>query len=130
MLLVLLITVILMLTVPTLLVASPVPVTKDTMEMEIHVIVSGTSHDILMTLNQFFKDINECTGTPICDTNADCADTPGSFTCTCNQGYTGDGFTCTSKWNKLLCLYINFLDANECATGTSMLMQLSPFFRY
>jgi hypothetical protein len=37
-----LITVTLMLPVPTLLVASPVPVTRDTLEMESHVRVSGT----------------------------------------------------------------------------------------
>ena len=41
-------------------------------------------------------DINECTtGTDNCDTNADCTNTPGSFTCACNQGYSGDGLTCT-----------------------------------
>lgn len=27
-----------------------------------------------------------------CSPNATCIDTPGSFTCTCNPGYTGDGF--------------------------------------
>ena len=41
---------ILMLPVPTLLVASPVLVPKDTLEMELHVLVSGTSYDILMSL--------------------------------------------------------------------------------
>ena len=37
-------------------------------------------------------DVNECTdGTPPCDTNAACENTDGSYTCTCNDGYTGDG---------------------------------------
>ena len=43
------------------------------------------------------EDIDECTaGTHNCDTNADCGDTDGSFTCTCKSGYFGDGTTCTA----------------------------------
>jgi hypothetical protein len=50
--------------------------------------------------------VNECTaGTDNCHVNATCANTPGSYTCTCNPGYTGNGTTsCTN--------------ANECALGT------------
>ena len=33
-------------------------------------------------------------GTDDCDENATCRDTDGSFTCTCNEGYMGDGQTC------------------------------------
>lgn len=29
--------------------------------------------------------------------NADCADTDGSFTCACRDGYSGTGTVCTSK---------------------------------
>ena len=32
-----------------------------------------------------------------CDMNADCDDSDGSFTCTCREGYTGNGTVCTSK---------------------------------
>ena len=40
--------------------------------------------------------IDECANasTNNCDSNATCTNTPGSFTCTCNQGYSGDGTTC------------------------------------
>ncbi|XP_071482117.1 uncharacterized protein [Diadema antillarum] len=40
-------------------------------------------------------DIDECDiETDQCDNNADCANTLGSYTCTCRTGYVGDGFVC------------------------------------
>ena len=43
-------------------------------------------------------DINECvTGANDCDSNATCTNTPGNFTCACNQGYSGNGTFCLSK---------------------------------
>ena len=37
-------------------------------------------------------DINECQrNTHNCNVSATCTNTPGSFNCTCNLGYTGDG---------------------------------------
>ena len=42
---------------------------------------------------------DECAdGTAMCDANATCADLDGSFTCTCNSPFTGDGFTCTTPY--------------------------------
>ena len=47
----------------------------------------------------FSSDIDECTdGTHNCDPNASCGNIPGTFTCTCNPGYTGDGMSCTGKF--------------------------------
>ena len=43
------------------------------------------------------SDINECATDQPCDTNAVCTDTVGSYTCTCAEGFTGDGVTCTSS---------------------------------
>ena len=44
-------------------------------------------------------DIDECAAqTAQCDVDhATCENLPGTFTCTCDVGYTGDGFTCTGK---------------------------------
>ena len=44
------------------------------------------------------SDIDECVvGSHNCDPNARCTNIPGSFTCACNQGYSGDGFTCEGR---------------------------------
>ncbi|XP_072046698.1 probable carboxypeptidase X1 [Amphiura filiformis] len=37
---------------------------------------------------------NECLTSP-CDPNAACSNNPGSFECTCNAGFSGDGLNCT-----------------------------------
>ena len=40
-------------------------------------------------------DIDECSASsPVCDINANCTNTRGSYYCTCKAGYTGDGKTC------------------------------------
>lgn len=48
--------------------------------------------------------VDECGTTHNCDANAQCTNTPGSFTCGCNSGYTGSGVTCE--------------DINECTLGS------------
>ena len=51
-------------------------------------------HSIVLIL---FSDINECERTTDnCSEDAQCADTDGSFICTCNTGYSGNGVNCTS----------------------------------
>ena len=52
-------------------------------------------------------DINECTmGTDNCAAEATCTNTEGSFTCTCNQGYTGDGVACNGKYTHVILLLL------------------------
>ena len=62
-------------------------------------------------------DINECSdNSDNCDVNAYCNNTVGSYNCTCNPGYTGNGTTCTGKylffpeysdsaWNISICVW-------------------------
>ena len=48
-----------------------------------------------------FIDLDECTtGSDSCDVNSVCQNTVGSYTCSCNAGYTGDGKPC----NGILCI--------------------------
>ena len=52
-------------------------------------------------------DINECmTGSHNCNSNASCSNTNGSFLCSCNDGFSGNGTscdgTCRRKWSKSL----------------------------
>ena len=45
-----------------------------------------------------YIDDDECTlSTDDCHSDATCANTLGSFLCTCNAGYTGNGVTCIGK---------------------------------
>ena len=53
----------------------------------------------------FSKDINECLrNTHSCHNNATCANTEGSFYCTCNIGYTGNGTFCTGEYT--YCMFL------------------------
>ena len=43
-------------------------------------------------------DVNECTtDAHSCNVNAYCNNTNGSYNCTCNPGYSGNGISCTGK---------------------------------
>ncbi len=56
-------------------------------------------------------DTDECgNGVADCSPNARCQNTPGSFSCTCAPGFTGDGRTCA--------------DVDECATNADDCSQI------
>lgn len=49
-----------------------------------------------------FIDIDECNASvPVCDINAHCQNTRGSYMCSCKAGFTGDGKICTHAGNNL-----------------------------
>ena len=55
-------------------------------------------HSVVHHLIYYFTDINECEdpgGSILCDENAECNDTDGSYECVCRTGYSGDGFNCS-----------------------------------
>ena len=67
--------------------------------------------------------MNECIkGADWCHDNATCNNIQGSYTCTCNPGYNGNGFCCASKFYLLIISQIQqtqymvfiFLDIDEC----------------
>ena len=48
-----------------------------------------------------FVDDDECLKTPpVCDINANCKNTLGSYLCYCKEGFKGDGKTCQGKIKK------------------------------
>ena len=81
-----------------------------------------------MKVHFSFIDINECSASPsVCDSNANCRNTKGSYLCSCNVGFTGDGKTCKGKKEVLhkgdvvfFLLYINWV--RNVATGEGVVV--------
>ena len=64
----------------------------------------------LVSMDDFFSDINECNSKPCDAKNGICTNEQGSFKCVCNTGFFGDGFTCRGKeTNHLLILPFHFM---------------------
>ena len=82
---------------------TPVAALQDLREMEhiaqvsVTAILFNRSVTGYIHISLFFKDIDECMGTNDCDDNAQCNNTIGSYICTCNVGYVGDGLNCTGN---------------------------------
>jgi len=78
---------------------------------DLHQFFKKMSRVIFFSVNPFFHYvckyknyfkwwtyINECNSMrPPCDANARCTNTPGSYRCTCNRGYRGNGKTCDGE---------------------------------
>ena len=81
------------------------------------------AHDRIVTNPQLNTiDVNECLNSSLsdCDVNASCMDTFGSYMCSCNDGYFGNGFNCSGKLLSIVMSYYNltclilYVDLDEC----------------
>ena len=49
-----------------------------------------------LLLPMYALDVDECKDdNHVCDVNANCTNTYGSYNCSCKEGYTGDGRSCS-----------------------------------
>ena len=63
-----------------------------------------SSHIQFYCFELWTADANECTeDTDMCHLHATCCNTIGSYTCSCNTEYTGNGYYCTSN-----CMFFYF----------------------
>lgn len=87
-----------------------------------------------------FLALNECDSPSRCHGNASCTDTFGSFFCTCDLGFVGDGFNCSSKltlfnegyWNVYTSTCIDIDECsnsalNNCGIGASCIDTIGSF---
>ena len=64
--------------------------------MKIPLVISACKYRVRLvkTSYKFHIDVNECLSNSTCDADATCNNTEGSYTCTCDSGYSGDGISC------------------------------------
>ncbi|PFX16148.1 Fibrillin-2, partial [Stylophora pistillata] len=59
---------------------------------------SGTGKALLVNCDMYLEDHDECINeNNACDVNAYCTNTVGSYYCTCKEGYTGNGRSCSGS---------------------------------
>ena len=59
-------------------------------------------------------DINECElDIDNCDQQATCTNTEGSYSCSCNTGWTGDGFTCEGIKNEFGLIMFSVIEQHK-----------------
>ena len=96
---------------------------NDTVCVGKHSIHFVSGEPVFTSYNSAYVDIDECKqGTAVCDGNAYCTNTNGSYTCICNSGYSGTGLACSSKCSRRYLSYSTYItqlhpfstDINEC----------------
>ena len=69
-----------------------------------HVGLKAQYHDFWRSIYVFLSDIDECNETYAvkrnkCHLNASCINMQGSYNCSCNPNYVGDGFNCEGAFD-------------------------------
>ena len=80
------------------------------LEMDLHVMVKHhllfkyykSVYRVIYSRLRLHLDVNECEAVSPCHANATCKNTDGSYNCTCNDGYVGDGFRCHGKISSVI----------------------------
>jgi hypothetical protein len=98
--------------------------------MKIPLVISTIiPYDLLNTSYKFHLHVNECLSNSTCDANATCNNTEGSYTCTCDSGYSGDGISCDG----MHCTKVIIITRNTCMQQTfayiSQTLNLHKVFR-
>ena len=62
--------------------------------------VHNDSHSLMKDVDECVQNIDDCAD------NATCSDTEGSYECTCDPGFTGDGFNCTGQSDMTMIVYM------------------------
>ena len=79
---------------------------------------------VISSIN-FQLDIDECkSSNNVCDENANCSNTVGFYNCTCKEGFTGDGRSCSGK----IVTDMPTTQHNAILAGTTVLLLLSFVF--
>ncbi len=63
----------------------------------LHFFLSFTVVVVVVFCCCFSIDIDECIDNMTCHLNATCEDQIGSYECSCNSGFNGDGFNCQGE---------------------------------
>lgn len=92
--------------------------------------VCAVMHWIIIMHFNFASDVNECqTGIHDCDENSNCNNEPGTYSCTCKDGFTGspicegiDTEVAGAFHNKH---HIMFSDINECESKETLCHELA-----
>jgi len=70
---------------------------KDTISSKYWLDPTANGAAVLVYCDMDLGDVDECiTGNHDCDVNANCTNTVGGHNCTCKEGFTGDGRSCSA----------------------------------
>jgi len=73
-----------------------------------------------------YTDVDECAeNNGGCSQFATCTNLPGTFNCTCDTGYTGDGFNCSGKFIVIYKFVVSIVFVTTCVWSPDKYKQLS-----